>query len=230
MKKISIGLIALILVGCSEFSAPNYSKNSTEESSISTSINSSEGREIIGGVVVDVIDGNQFRVQIKEDALINGIGLSKGEVIVVRMLLSQAPENSSKLPFGQEAYAFLYDLIMGKPVELEFEPGLTMDSMGNYLAFTYVEDYRVQDLLIQNGFAKVASYEVPTAYEKEFKRLEQLAKTNTSGIWSMPSYANLEEGFNPLILESNDFTKEKLQELEQELTSSGNDIIKNLFK
>ncbi|MER2005951.1 MAG: thermonuclease family protein [Psychrobacillus sp.] len=231
MKKVIIGLVSLLLVGCSEFTAPNYSNNkdTIADPPISSSIPTNADKEIVGGVVVEVMDGNQFKVKIQEDALINGIGLSKGEVIIVRMLLSQAPSRIDQMPFGEEAYAFLYSLIMGKPVELEFEPEHMVDSMGNYLAYTYVEDNRIQDILIKNGFAKLASQDLTSTYENEFKKLEQLAISNEEGIWSLPNYVNMEEGFNAFILESSNISLQQIEDLEQKLLTKGNTLKENLF-
>lgn len=64
---------------------------------------------------------------------------------------------------------------------------------------------------------------------REFKELEQLAKSKSEGIWSIQNYANAEEGFNQIIMESSDYTKEQLEAFENELTSTGNTLKDNLF-
>lgn len=232
MKKTLFICCCLLLAGCDEFETPNYSNkalDSTPQETESNSIRMEEGTELISGVVVDVKDGNQFRLQIQDDALLQGMGLSNGQIIMVNMLMSQAPQRADKLPFGEEAYEFMYDLMMGEVVELEFEPNYIQDSLGNYQAYTYLDGHRLQDVLIENGFAKVRSHDFTSIYENEFQVLELLAKGNSEGIWSIQNYANVEEGFNQLIMESSDYTKEQLEALEYELTSNGNTLKESLF-
>lgn len=230
MKKAVVICCCLLLVGCGEFETPNYSNKPIGSTQKNTEgIQLSEGTEIISGLVVDVKDGNQFSVQIQDDALLQSMGLTKGQIIMVNMLMSQAPQRSDKLPFGEEAYTFLYDLMMGEAVELEFEPNYIQDSLGIYQAYTYLDGHRLQDVLIEHGFAKVQNHDFTSLYGNEFKELEQLAKSKSEGIWSIQNYANAEEGFNKIIMESSDYTKEQLEALENELTSTGNTLKDNLF-
>lgn len=233
MRYLVFGLTCLLLAGCQEFSAPDYSNKNLETSKevevFKDSIKTDQGTEIISGVVMDVADGNQFRIKVTEDVLLNGVRLHEGELLVVRMLLSQAPERIDSLPFGEESYAFVYDLLMGQPVSLEFEPGNLQDSLGRYVAYTYLEDYRVQDLLIENGFAKLDELNTSSAHLEDLQKLEEIARTNTEGIWSIPDYAS-EGGFNAFINDSSNFTKVQLDALESELSANGTKLKDSVYK
>ena len=65
--------------------------------------------------------------------------------------------------------------------------------------------------------------------ENEFKKLEQLAISNEEGIWSLPNYVNMEEGFNAFILESSNISLQQIEDLEQKLLTNGNTLKENLF-
>nr|WP_293183547.1 thermonuclease family protein [Nannocystis sp.] len=122
--------------------------------------------------VQDVIDGDT-------------IVLASGEK--VRYLLVDAPEitNGKSDCYGQEAYQYNRDLVLGQEIALTYDEQCT-DKYGRLLAFVEAPDGELNTLLIDRGFACYL-YIPPdgAARASEFENLELGAHQALRGMWGV---------------------------------------------
>lgn len=127
--------------------------------------------------VLRIIDGDTFRI---------ADGTSKGQS--VRLIGVDAPEirnsgNKVKHALGNEATAYLYKLIGGKVVRLEFDVDRT-DRYGRTLAYVYLPDGTfVNAELLKNGYASIMTIQPNVKYQDYFLKLERRARNNNKGLW-----------------------------------------------
>jgi micrococcal nuclease len=73
------------------------------------------------------------------------------------------------IPFEQTAYDFIYDLVIGKDVHLEFD-SVYRDPKGYILAYVFLEDGTfVNAEIIRQGFSDLRSTPANTKYEQELR-------------------------------------------------------------
>ncbi len=124
-----------------------------------------------------VVDGDTFEVTLN------------GKKEKVRLLLVDTPESvhsdsSKNTAYGKIASDFTKNLIEGKKVKLEFDVA-ERDRYGRLLAYVYLEDGRMlNEILLQEGHAKVAVYQPNVKYVDKFRQLEKEAQAAKKGIWA----------------------------------------------
>lgn len=124
-----------------------------------------------------VVDGDTFEVTLN------------GKKEKVRLLLVDTPESvhsdsSKNTPYGKVASDFTKGLIEGKKVKLEFDVA-ERDRYGRLLAYVYLEDGRMlNEVLLQEGHAKVAVFPPNLKYVDRFRALEKEAQAAKKGIWA----------------------------------------------
>lgn len=124
----------------------------------------------------------------------------KKEEFSARFLLIDTPETRhpqlGKQPLGEEAKERTADLLQSGDITIEFDIGQRLDKYERILVYVYVNGQSVQEILLQEGFARVAYVYPPnTRYLDEFEAKQQMAKKKEKGIWSMDGYVT-ERGFN----------------------------------
>lgn len=140
-------------------------------------------------IISRVIDGDTIIVINKE-----------GKEERVRLLLIDTPESvhptEEEQKFGKEASDFAKKhLKQGEIVTLE-KGNPEKDKYGRTLAYVFVEGVNFNQLILEEGYARVAYvYEPNTKYLKEFKEAENRAKTKNLNIWSIDGYVT-ESGFD----------------------------------
>lgn len=194
MKKI-ISLLALVsiisgLVGCSSAeniltlmessSVPDSSfyepeSISSEPESISSESVPEEPETALYDVV-RVVDGDTFIID------------NNGTEERVRLLLIDTPESvhpdaERNVPYGKVASEFTTNYLDGKQVSLEFDVQ-ERDQYGRLLAYVYVGDVMLNELLLSEGHATVSVYQPNVKYVDQFRELEAQAKTAKVGIWA----------------------------------------------
>jgi micrococcal nuclease len=142
----------------------------------------------IPAVVLEVIDGDTLKVEVN------------GKKETVRLLLIDTPESVHPTkpvqPFGVEASHYVKKLLpKGTEVELELDVR-ERDKYGRLLAYVWVNGKMVNELLLEQGYARVAYvFEPNTKYVDEFRAIQEKARKKELRIWSLENYAT-ERGFN----------------------------------
>lgn len=236
MKK-SLALAActlLLLSGCSVENVPGLDINEQAPVQAEASATTAAQTETVEGKVISVTDGDSFKIRLSSELLIRGMQLSKGQEIVVRLLLVDTPESvgdRAGMPFGEEASDFAKNLLEGETVTLEFDKGELQDHYDRFLAYAYVDGKRVQNALVEEGYAMLRYIEEPnTRYLDELREVEAGARSEELGIWSIADYVEIEKGFNEAL--SSDFVtdlketgKQAAEDLATELMDEAFDAI-----
>jgi micrococcal nuclease len=76
------------------------------------------------------------------------------------------------------------ELVEGNIVKLEKDVSST-DKYGRILAYVYVGDIFVNAYLVQEGYAQISTYPPDVKYADYFLELQQEAKENNKGLWSI---------------------------------------------
>jgi micrococcal nuclease len=121
--------------------------------------------------VINVVDGDTI------DVLIDGTEFT------VRYILVDTPETYQGVePFGPEATEANRQLVEGQIVRLEKDVSET-DRYGRLLRYVYVGDLLVNEELLRQGMATVATYPPDVKYVDRFLALQQEAQAAGVGIW-----------------------------------------------
>lgn len=108
------------------------------------------------------------------------------EPVTVRFLAINTPETKNKVePFGKEASEFTEEkLINCKKIVLEYDNNSTeTDKYDRRLAWIWVDDELLQELLVENGLAKIDYVYGNYKYLSELEKAEEKAKLSKIGIW-----------------------------------------------
>lgn len=179
-KKIFSGIIALILFFTGSYiveQEPNLTSTLTE---------------------------NQIEVELKR--IIDGDTIAfteNGEEKRLRMLLIDSPESSttktgSTQPYGKEAKEFLSSYLEGKALTIEYDPSHEeVDQYDRVLAYLYADGKLVQEVMIEQGLARVGYENGKEIYLDRLEKAEKKADASNVNIWSIEGYVG-EYGFNKI--------------------------------
>ena len=122
--------------------------------------------------VVRVVDGDTFEIE-------GGIK--------VRLIGVDTPEMKNKNKtidcFALEAKNKLTSMISGKDVVLVKDVSET-DKYGRLLRYVYLGDEFVNDSLVKEGFARIATFPPDVKYHDVFLQSEKEARDTNSGLWA----------------------------------------------
>lgn len=124
------------------------------------------------------VDGDTFKI------------VMDNEIKTVRMLAIDTPESvhpTKKVEkYGKESSKYTCDLLTNaKKIELEYDNNSDkLDKYNRVLAWVFVDDYLLQDILVRNGYAEVAYLYNEYKYTDILKEHETLAKLEKLNIWS----------------------------------------------
>lgn len=153
------------------------------------------------------VDGDTFKVILNE------------EEYTVRMLAVDTPETVHPTKgveyYGKEASNYTCDkLTNAKRIELEYDENSDKkDKYDRLLAWVFVDDELLQELLVENGYAKVAYLYDDYKYTNLLEEKQELASAKNIGIWDTEAANNYDgEVMNTTIEkedgeETNDYTK-----------------------
>lgn len=123
------------------------------------------------------VDGDTFRIKLDN------------KKYYVRLLAVDTYELDSKNSF-QRKYAYKASkytcklLKNSKNIYIKNDPNSAEeDKYGRLLGWVYVDDTLLQELLVKNGYAKVAYIFDNYLYTNELLKYQELAKKNKVGIW-----------------------------------------------
>lgn len=167
MKKWLVLLLALFMVGCS-----------------TKSFEKAVGKEI---TLVKAVDGDTAQFVID------------GQKERVRFLLIDTPEsvkeNTPVQPFGKEASERVKALLSkAKRITIEYEQGMERDDYKRVLGYIFVDGELLEAILVREGLARVAYYKGHEKYLQHLKEVQEKAKSQKVGIWSISGYVT-ERGF-----------------------------------
>ncbi|MGJ7921594.1 thermonuclease family protein [Neobacillus sp. LXY-4] len=137
--------------------------------------------------VLSVVDGDTIKVQ-----------LANGMSETIRLILVDTPETKHPRlgvqPFGPEASSYTKKELTGKDVTLELDIE-QRDKYGRLLAYVWIGTTLFNERLIEEGLARVAIFPPNTKYVDQFLEVQEKAKADGVGIWSIEDYAK-EDGYN----------------------------------
>ncbi len=114
---------------------------------------------------------------------------SENEQTRIRLIGIDTPESVSEdternTPEGEEASTFTRNLLEGRRVYLEYDKELK-DAYDRTLCYVYLDDGKtmVNELLIEQGFARTMTIEPNTKYAKRLSDAEKTAREGHSGFW-----------------------------------------------
>lgn len=141
--------------------------------------------------LVRTIDGDTIKI------------MYEGEERNVRYLLIDTPEldheKFTHQPFAEEATKRNDELLRSGNVEIEFDVGDREDKYGRLLAYIYVDGESVQEMLLEEGLARVAYiYEPNTTHLSSFKKAAEKAESAGLGVWSIENYVT-NRGFKSVV-------------------------------
>lgn len=110
----------------------------------------------------------------------------------IRMLAIDTPEtvkpNTPVQPYGKKASDRTCDLLStAKNIDLKVDPGNEEDKYNRKLAWVYVDEVLIQEILLKEGLAEIKYVQKKTIDKPIYKQLleaEKYAKENNLGIWS----------------------------------------------
>lgn len=125
--------------------------------------------------VTRVVDGDTIIVNLNgKEERVRLIGIDTPE--------SVHPDISKNLPEGKTAYEFTKSKLEGKEVVLEFDVQ-ERDKYGRLLAYVYIDGVMFNKTLLEEGYAKVATYPPNVKYVDEFTEIQKVARENNKGFW-----------------------------------------------
>lgn len=126
----------------------------------------------------DCVDGDTIKV------------LLNNEEKTVRLLAVDTPEsvkpNNEVEYYGKESSEYTCNLIKSaKKIQLEYDPKSDkVDKYDRLLAWVYVDGKLLQELLVSNGYAKVAYLYNDYKYTNSLMEYQELAQSKNIGIWN----------------------------------------------
>lgn len=131
--------------------------------------------------LINVIDGDtaEFRI--------------KGKKETVRFLLIDTPEtvkiNTPVQPYGKEASnRTKYLLQNAKNIRLEYDDQNKRDKYNRLLAYVFIDDQLLEQILVEEGLARVAYFQGKEKYLSILQAKELIARQKKIGIWSKEGY------------------------------------------
>lgn len=151
---------------------------------------------LLFGCTKEAVQSNPDRIRAQVTKVVDGDTIKArfaNKTATIRFLLVDTPETHhptlGKQPFGEEAFQFTKKLLEGHDVELEQDVSPGPDKYGRYLYYIYIDGQSVQELLLENGLARVAYVYVPNVkYVDRYREIQEKARLAKKGIWSIEDY------------------------------------------
>lgn len=126
--------------------------------------------------IVRIVDGDTIVVNYKgTEEKVRLIGVNTPE--------SVHKDSSKNTEEGQIASEYTKNLLTGKKVKLEFDVS-PRDKYGRLLAYVYLDEKMVNKTLLEEGYAKIATYPPNVKYVDEFTKIQKKARENKKGFWN----------------------------------------------
>ncbi|TVX94640.1 thermonuclease family protein [Paenibacillus agilis] len=181
--------LALITAGCTT----DKTQTVTASKPVAATKQEHENKNRIKAKVTKVSDGDTIKVDLN------------GKIEDVRLLLVDTPETQHPgkpvQPFGPEASEFSKKTLDGKEIELELDVS-EREKYGRLLAYVWIGDKMFNEMLLEEGLARVAYVYPPNIkYVDHFREVQDKARKAEIGIWSIENYAT-DAGFDDTVAEN----------------------------
>lgn len=153
----------------------------TNTASINDSTKALVTRVVDGDTIIVDFNGKEERVRL--------IGIDTPE--------SVHPDKDKNVEFGKVASEFTRTKLEGKEVKLEFD-AQERDRYGRILAYVYMDGKMFNKTLLEEGYAKIATFPPNVKYVSEFTEIEKTARENKKGLWNIVDLEkSTEDNSNP---------------------------------
>lgn len=155
--------------GDSDFS--NTTKNTSENTAIDENISEASykvTRVVDGDTIIIDYNGKEERVRL--------IGVDTPE--------SVHPNAEKNTEFGKTASNFTKQYLENKYVKIELDVQ-ERDKYGRLLSYVYLDDVMYNKILLQEGYAKIATYPPNVKYVNDFTEIQKEAQSNKKGLWGL---------------------------------------------
>lgn len=183
LKSFILSLIIMTsLTACSsesENEARNTDSKNPQINSESADNNNEQGRSY---TVKRVVDGDTIIVDFngtQERVRLTGVDTPE----------SVHPDASRNVEFGKVSSSFTKNYLEGKKVTLEFDVQ-ERDKYSRLLAYVYVDGEMFNNILLEEGMAKVATFPPNVKYADLFVNTEKKARENNKGLWALFDKSN----------------------------------------
>lgn len=126
--------------------------------------------------VVRVVDGDTFVIYY------NGTN-EKVRLIGVDTPESVHPNEEKNTEFGDMVSNYSKKMLTGKKIQIEFDVE-KRDKYGRLLAYVYLDGQMYNEVLLEKGYAKLATYPPNVKYVDEFTKIQKRARENKMGMWA----------------------------------------------
>lgn len=153
--------------------------------------------------VVRVVDGDTAVVEIRadyKDYLHKEFGIRVEEPVTIRFLGIDTPESTKEQQlYGVESKEYTTLLLNRDNVEIELDDKVVFDKYGRLLVHIFADGQSVQQILLEEGMARIAYIFDDYKYLDNYKAAQEQAKNSQKNIWSIPEYVT-DTGFNMDVL------------------------------
>lgn len=153
------------------------------------SIKPTPAPERLAAKVVNVSDVNSPVVQMD------------GKEEKVRLYLVETPEQKeglTNIPLADEVLDFAKQELLDQDIQIEFVND-QKDSQGNRFAFIHLGEKLFNQMLLDQGLARMTDYPSDIKYIDDLKKTEETAKSSSLGIWGIANFVTA-SGYNYDIL------------------------------
>lgn len=157
-------------------------------------LNTDNDRNLIAAKITRVVDGDTMKVTLHDKQTTEE---------TIRLLLIDTPEtvhpDKDVQPFGPEASAYAKRILTNQEVQLEIDVS-ERDKYGRLLVYLWIGDQMFNEMLLEEGLARVA-YVIPPniKYIDQFRDIQQKSQKFAKGIWSIENYER-EEGLHDEVI------------------------------
>lgn len=111
----------------------------------------------------------------------------------LRLLMVDTPESVKQgmtpAPYGKEASSFTKKQLQQGNISIAFDSGEVKDRYDRYLAYVFVGDRSLQELLLENGYGILRYLNAGgDTYQKELASFQEKAMKQKAGVWDSTGY------------------------------------------
>lgn len=209
-------LIIVLLTACSNENANAINVIQSNQKSVqqtTSPFTEEQVKNLLPAVVTKNIDGDTLKIKIE------------GKEETVRLLCIDTPESvkigTEIQKWALEASDYAKKIMpVGKKVQLELDVS-ERDKYGRLLGYIWVDGEMYNNMVIEQGLARVAYIYAPnTKYVDQLRETQSKAQKKAIGIWSIENYVT-DSGFDMTVVDEDNTTGKA------EPTSTTNRIINN---